>query len=178
MSTSAENLLLARALAGIVGAQNVLTDPSDRDYHSRDLSYLPYEVAEAVVLPGSTEELSQVVAAITGAGCAVIPRGGGMSYTRGYTPPCAGCVIVDSKRLDRIVEINTEDMYVVVEAGCTWKKLVEALKQKGVRTPYYGPLSGMYATVGGAISQNSLFLGSGDNHTVAESVLGLEVVLA
>jgi D-lactate dehydrogenase (cytochrome) len=52
------------------------------------------------------------------------------------------------------------------------------LAEHDVRTPYFGPLSGMYATVGGALSQNSLFLGSGVYNTVAESVLGLEVALA
>lgn len=46
-------------------------------------------------------------------------------------------------------------------AGCTWKSLFEALNPLGLRTPYWGPLSGMYATVGGALSQNSLFHGSG-----------------
>lgn len=178
MSQPAEVTGLVEALADIVGREHVLTDTKERDYYSRDLSYLPYQAAEAVVLPGTVDELCGVVRAISAAKRDVIPRGGGMSYTRGYTPQNERCVIVDCQLLNRIVEINSEDMYVVVECGCTWKQLVEGLKTKGVRTPYYGPLSGMYATVGGAISQNSLFLGSGDNHTVAESVLGLEVVLA
>ena len=128
--------------------------------------------------PATVEELSAVVREVTGAGFAVIPRGGGMSYTKGYTPDREATISVDTRRLDRIVEINTEDMYVTVECGCTWKQLYEALRDKGVRTPYYGPLSGMFATVGGALSQNSLFLGSGIYNTVAESVLGLEIVTA
>ena len=80
--------------------------------------------------------------------------------------------------MDRIVEINEQDMYVVVEAGCTWAKLHEALKAKGLRTPYWGPMSGFSATVGGALSQGSFFLGSTEYGPVSDSVLGLEVVLA
>jgi D-lactate dehydrogenase (cytochrome) len=82
------------------------------------------------------------------------------------------------RRMSKIHEINTEDMYVIVEAGCTWKDLHEALAPHGVSTPYWGPLSGAYATVGGALSQNSLFHGSGVGGTAAETVVGLKVVLA
>jgi FAD/FMN-containing dehydrogenase len=52
------------------------------------------------------------------------------------------------------------------------------LRAQGVRTPYWGPLSGRYATVGGALSQNSLFYGSARYGSVADSVLGLDVILA
>jgi FAD/FMN-containing dehydrogenase len=80
--------------------------------------------------------------------------------------------------MDRIVEINEQDMYVVVETGCTWRNLYEALKAKGLRTPYFGPMSGFGATVGGALSQGSFFLGSTQYGAVSDSVLGLELVLA
>ena len=49
-----------------------------------------------------------------------------MSYTHGYTPSSRGCVIVDMRGLDRILEINTDEMYVTVECGCTWASLHEA----------------------------------------------------
>ncbi len=169
---------VTESLKEIVGEQYVLTDLARREYYSTDLSHLPHETAEVVVQPGTVDELSKAVSAATQAGYAVIGRGGGTSYTKGFTPERSKSVIVDMRRLNRIVEINAEDMYVTVECGCTWKALWEALKEKGLRTPYFGPLSGMYSTVGGALSQNSLFLGSGVYNTVAESVLGVEVVLA
>lgn len=166
------------ALSAIVGAEHVLTDEASRRFYSTDLSYIPGEIAAVVVRPGNANELAQCVGCATEAGLAVVPRGGGMSYTRGYQPEDAASMLVDMKRMNRILEINTEDMYVTVEAGCTWKELYEALMDEGVRTPYFGPLSGMYATIGGALSQNSLFLGSGVWNTVAESVIGLRVALA
>ena len=62
--------------------------------------------------------------------------------------------------------------------GCTWAQLFEALKKRGLRTPYYGPMSGLVATIGGTLSQNSLFYGSGTYGTAAESVLALDVITA
>ena len=101
-----------------------------------------------------------------------------MSYTQGYQPSRSDSMLIDLRRMDQILEINAEDMLVRVEAGGPWKKLFEALQAANCRTPYFGPLSGMYATIGGALSQNSLFLGSGLYNTVAESALGLKGVIA
>lgn len=86
--------------------------------------------------------------------------------------------MLDCRDLNRIIEINEEDMYITAEAGCTWMQIYETLKKKALRTPYFGPMSGMFATVGGALSQNSMFYGSATYGTVAESILGLEVALA
>ena len=169
---------LIEGIQSIVGADYCLTDERDRDFYSTDLSFREREIAEAVVQPQSTDELSSVVSLAHQAGFNVVPRGGGMSYTSGYTPAKDRTILIDMRRMNHILEINEEDMYVTVECGCTWKELYEALSEKGLRTPYFGPLSGKYATIGGALSQNSLFMGSGVHHTVAESALGLRVVLA
>jgi len=165
-------------LAGILGSEHVVTDEAGRDFYSADISFEPYATARVVAQPGSTEELAAVVAAANGAGLAVVPRGGGMSYTLGYTPTQEASVQLDLRRMNRIREINTDDMYVIAEAGCTWEQLYQALSEKGVRTPYYGPLSGRFATVGGALSQNSIFWGCGQYGSLADCVLGLEVVLS
>ena len=168
---------LVRALQTILGADHVITDAAERAFYSTDV-FFESTLADVVVRPGSKDELARAVAEATQFGYAVVPRGGGMSYTAGYVPQRETSVIVDTRRLNRILEINAEDMYVTVECGVTWKKLYEALKEKGLRTPYFGPFSGMNATVGGTLSQNSMFFGSGIHGTAAESVLGLEVVLA
>ena len=167
-----------RQLRQVLGNDHVLLDEGSRAFYSRDLSFRPFETASMVLQPGTPEELAQAVGVATRAGFAVVPRGGGMSYTSGYTPERSKSVMIDMRRINRIIEINTDDMYVVVETGCTWKDLYEALAPLGVRTPYWGPLSGAYATVGGALSQNSLFHGSGTGGTAAETVVGLKVVLA
>lgn len=173
-----QSAAILKQLEQILGPDGVTTESATRELLSRDLSWLPNEVADIVITPSNAEDLGRAVEVATKAGLAIVPRGGGMSYTAGYTPQSTQSVLVDMRSMNRVLEVNTDDMYVTVECGCTWKDLYETLAPHGVRTPYWGPLSGMYATVGGALSQNSLFHGSGVHATVAESVVGLKVVLA
>ena len=168
---------LLEKLAALVGADHVLTDADSVSLFAQDV-YTKSIPALAVVQPGTTEELAAAVAAVVDAGHAVIPRGGGMSYTSGYVPMEPDSVVVDMQRMNQVLEVNAEDMYVTVQCGCTWKALHEALEGSGLRTPYWGTLSGIHATVGGGLSQNSIFWGSARYGTAADSVVGLEVVLA
>ena len=170
--------MIADKLAGIVGAANVVTDDAGRAFYSNDLSYTAVDVAAAVVAPGSTEEVAEIVRVASEAGLSVVARGGGMSYTRTFVPGKPNAVLLDMRRMNKVVEINTDDMYVIAEAGVTWEQLYLETSGVGVRTPYWGPLSGRYATVGGTISNNSVFFGSTRYGSTADSVLGLEVVLA
>ena len=160
-----------------LGVDRVETDEAARVFFATDLSHRG-AVALAVVRPATVDGVAAAVKTCTGAGLDMIPRGGGFSYTRGYVSETQGAVVFDLRDLDDIVEINDQDMYVVVECGCTWQKLYEALKARNLRTPYFGPMSGYHATVGGALSQGSFFLGSSQFGPVAESVLAIEVVLA
>ncbi len=168
---------IVERLAIIVGSANVSDGIAERTFFSTDISRQGETVA-AVVRVASTAELSDVLRACAEQDLVVIPRGGGFSYTGGYMPIRAGSVMIDMRGLDQIVEIEEEDMYVRVGTGCTWRNLYEALKARGLRTPYFGPMSGYRATVGGALSQGSFFLGSTEHGTTADTVLSLEVVLA
>ncbi len=171
------SISVLESLGQIVGEENLLTDEASCVLFAQDVHYKA-RPAIAVARPGSAEALSQVVKHAVHAGHAVIARGGGMSYTRGYVPDEDDSIIIDMSRMARVLEINTEDMYVRVECGCTWAKLHEALEETGLRTPYWGTLSGISATVGGGMSQNSIFWGSGQFGTAVDSLLALEVVLA
>jgi FAD/FMN-containing dehydrogenase len=178
MEITTENPDLHRELVDILGAEYVLTDGEDRSFYSQDIYRSADHTVAVVVRPGTAAEVSKVVAAATSAGFSIIARGGGSSYTGGLLPDRPDSVAIDTKRLDRVVEINTDDMYVVVEVGCTWQELYQALKPHGVRPPFWGPASGGTATVGGSLSQNAILHGSALHGASGESVLGLEVVLA
>ena len=177
MNRAAKISTVIEDLTAIVGAGSILTDEQSCSFYSQDI-YTRSLAALAVAQPESTGQVAGVVAAATKHGHALVTRGGGMSYTSGYVPAQADSIMIDMSRLNRVVECNTEDMYVTVETGCTWKALYEALKGTGCRTPYWGTLSGIKATVGGSLSQNSIFWGSGRYGSAADSVLSLEVVLA
>lgn len=167
--------LLAQ-LAGIVGDGGLITgdamSPLATDVYRR------LEMPLAVVRPQNVEALQAVVRATAEAGIALSVRGGGASYTDGYVPRDAGQVLVDLSRLNRIITINEEDAFVTVEAGVTWAELKAALDARGLRTPFWGPFSGLLATIGGSVSQNSISHGSGAYGISAESVLSVDVVTA
>ena len=164
-------------LRAICGAEHVLTDIADREFFSMDV-YRACELPIAVLQPGSVDELQQIVRLAAAAGVALVPRGGGASYTDGYVPHTSNSMLIDTQRMNAIVEINTEDMFVTVEPGITWAEMTAALAEKGVRSAFWGPFSGLRATVGGSMSQNAVSLGSGSYGCSADSALSFDIVLA
>lgn len=163
-------------LAAAVGADGLITDPAECDYYAQDV-YSKGPPPLAVVRPADKEALARAVGEATAQGIAIVPRGGGMSYTGGYVAPSAGALIVDLGRMDRVLDVNPTDMTATVEAGCTWETLRLALKPHGLRALAWGTLSGLKATVGGGMSQNGVFWGARDG-VVVDGALRFEVVLA
>lgn len=166
-----------KSLQQIVGSENLSDDKSLRELFSQDI-WAVGQTADFVISPKTTEQLSQAITLAARGNIRLNPRGGGMSYTRGYTPSEDRTGILDFSRMDKILEINTDDMYVTVQAGCTWQTLYEALKPLGFRTPFWGPLSGLSSTIGGGLSQNNAFFGAGTYGPSTDSCTSLTVVLA
>ncbi len=167
----------AARLGALVGAEAVTVDPAELDILAHDIAGRSIHAPSVSVRPPSIAAAQTLVREALRAGRAILPRGGGMSYTGGYQAVAAGSVLVDMGALGRIEAIEPLDGYVIVEAGCTWGALHAALAEKGLRTPFFGPLSGIAATVGGTLSQHGAFFGSGEHGSAADSVLGLEVIL-
>ncbi len=158
-------------LAAIVGDQHVITDKAERSVYSNDIFFWDDSaVADVVVQPGSPEEVASLVTAAAELNLYISIRGGGMSYTKGYVPAEQGCMLMDLRRLNRIREINVTDRYIVVDAGCTWISVADALKEHDLKLDFPAPFSGLYSTVGGAMSQNV--------PSTMKGVLGLEVIRA
>ncbi len=131
----------------------------------------------AVFQPVSVDELAAGIRAATGAGIAIVPRGGGMSYTGGYLYDGGPHLLIDTRSLDCVLDINETDMTVTVEAGCSWEKLLQELKPRGLRALAWGTLSGLRASIGGGMSQNGIFWGARYGSAV-DSALSFDVVLA
>jgi FAD/FMN-containing dehydrogenase len=165
-------------LKQIVGVDGVRTDISTRALHSQDIWSVAAQTVDAVVSPISLEQLSGVLAAASQAGYAIAPRGGGMSYTSAYIPKTARTVSLDLSKMNRILDIDADNMTVTVEAGCTWAALDAALAPKGLRTPFWGPMSGLKSTIGGGLSQLNAMFGAGHYGTSSESMIALTVVLS
>jgi FAD/FMN-containing dehydrogenase len=159
-----------------VGAAAIITDPERLHLLAQDVHSLGPEPL-AIFRPADTAMLSRGLAAAHHERLAIVPRGGGMSYTRGYVADAPAALIVDMSGMDRILAVDETDMVATVEAGCTWAALYRELHPRGLRTPRWGTLSGLKATVGGGMSQNGMFWG-GARGSIAPSALSMRVVLA
>ncbi len=162
-------------LKGKLGIPHVLTDQKTLTFHSLDFSEETGSTASAVIQPATTQEVAEAAKLCSSAGAALVPRGAGMSYTMGYVPKREYSVIVDLSRMNRISVINTDDLFITVEAGVAWKQIHSALLELDYWIPFLGPVSGMVATVGGGLGNNCVGLGKGD---INDYLLGIEVVLS
>jgi len=167
---------LLQQLQDAVGAVGVLTGAATHSF-ATDV-YRARLLPLAVVRPQTIEQLQGVMRIAATYELSVVPRGGGASYTDGYLPIRENTLLIDTGRLDRIVEINERDGYVTVEAGSTWAALHQALAEGSYRTPFFGPFSGIAATIGGAMSQHAVSHGSVAYGISADSVLALDIVTA
>jgi D-lactate dehydrogenase (cytochrome) len=107
---------------------------ADRDHHSRSESHFPPIAPDAVVWPLSTEEVAAIVRICADHDCPLIGWGGGTSL-EGHGLAVRGGVTVDFTRMDRILEVNAEDMDVRVQPGVTREALNEALRATGLFFP-------------------------------------------
>lgn len=160
--------------ARILGSANVIRTERECRLYSTDFSEVELATAAAIVRPHSTGDVVALVKAANRHRVPLAPRGGGMSYTLGYVPARPGTVLLDMTAMNRILEINVEDLRVTVEPGVTWKQLHEALRPTGYYVPFVGTFSGERATVGGGLGNNAVGHGGTD---IGEHLLGMEVVL-
>lgn len=180
MATAIKNVgsILERA-AAVVGDAYVLTGEADREFYGTDV-YRKVNLPVGVVQPANMDEMQGVVLACYDLGVPVIVRGGGASYTDGYVHTSEGGITIDVSRM-KAIEINEADHIVTVEAGVTWAEMYEALKAKGYKTRFWGPFSGLNATICGSISQNSISHGTGisaDAFTCLDVITGTGELLS
>lgn len=167
---------LRDALIAVLGADSVIDDVERLEVMRNDV-YRTGGRPALIVRPVDVAAAQAAVKLCARAGVAIVPRGGGASYTDGYLHDAGGHVLIDTGALQTL-EIDVDNAVVTTGAGVTWSRLKDELAAHGLRTPFWGPFSGLAATVGGSISQNTLSHGTGAYGISAQSVLGLDVVLA
>ncbi|MGD9033050.1 MAG: FAD-linked oxidase C-terminal domain-containing protein [Desulfobacteraceae bacterium] len=165
--------LIAR-LKDIVGEDNVLFSEMDLTLYGYDAS-MERGRPDAVVLPGSTEEVSKIMALAHEDRIPIVGRGSGTNLSGG-TIPTRGGIVVHFSRMNRILEIDIPNRTVTVEPGLITLDLQNRLLAEGfVYVP--DPASQKVSTLGGNLGENSggphcLKYGVTTNH-----VLGAELVL-
>ena len=167
-------------LAAICGEDHVFTGKSALFNRARVPAPFPVHrweehIPQAVVLPTSTEQVSEVVKLANRHRVPIVPRAGGTGLTDGAVPLRHG-ILVDVKLMNRIHEIDVVDRTVTVGPGINMLKLNEALRPHGFMYPD-NPASYPCSLVGGRIGTNGWSLiGSRYGH-VKHLVISMEVVL-
>lgn len=169
-----ERETMVEELAQIVGRENVLASEMDLMLYGYDAS-LYRGRPDCIALPGSTEEVSKIVKFARGGRIPVVARGSGTNLSGG-TIPARGGIVLHFSRMNRILEIDTENQRAVVEPGVFTLAFKNELARHGyVYQP--DPASEKVSTFGGNFGENSggplcLKYGVTTNH-----ILGAEVVL-
>lgn len=156
-----------KSLEGIVGTDNVSTDKRDRVYHALGKSYRDLIRArkndvpnppDAVVYPGSEQEVKELITMAEAESLAVVPFCGGSSVVGGVEPLNAkgltGSIAVDLRRMDKLLEVDKESRTATFEAGIWGPELEEKLTRYDL---YLGhaPESFRFSGLGGWIASRS-----------------------
>lgn len=142
-------------LKAVLGEEYVLTAPEKLDLYKTDEEADPrkFRVPEAVVIPADAQQVAEVVKLCNKYHVPVTVRGGGTSLAEGAIAVCGGIVLV-MERMNKILELNTEGMYMVVEAGVRTIDIQKMANEAGFL--YAGdPCSSESCQIGGNLATNA-----------------------
>lgn len=158
-----------------IGKENVSIEASDLQNHSsdetEDLSHLP----DVILYPESSRHVSSIMAYCHENNIAVTPRGAGTGLSGGSIPILGG-VSLSVKKMNKIVEIDTDNFQVVSEPGVITEVLQNAVKEVGLFYPP-DPASKGSCFIGGNVAENSGGPKAFKYGVVSDYVLNLEAVL-
>ena len=174
-TTNASKPEVVERLQRIVGAANVLVEPEKVEPYGADAVKEKFP-PEAVVFPESTAQMSEILKLANEFIFPVTARGGGVGYTGGAVPVDGG-IVVGTDRMNKIIEINPDDLYVICQPGLTTYELQQAVEKHGLLFPP-DPASYKDSFIGGNIAENAGGMRTPKYGVTKHSVLGLEVVTA
>jgi len=169
---------LFNKLEKIVSDKYISNDIYVRHAYSRNVDIVLQGVPDLVIRPKDAKEISEILKVANEENITVIPRGAGICEFGGSKPIGDNGIILDMKRMNKILNLDEENLVVTVEAGISWAKLNEYLCHFGLYTGCMGPGSGMSASIGGGISHHSVGGGGCAKYgACTNQLVSLEVVL-
>lgn len=168
---------VVEALKEIVGSEYVLTEVGDLLTYSYDgTPDQPQVMPEVVVLPETTEEIIEIVKLAKAEGFHIYTRGSGTNLSGGTIPLRKGVVLVTT-RMNKILEVDPENLTATVQPGVIINQLNDAVSPYGLIYPP-DPGTVKTATMGGSVSESSGGLRGLKYGVTKDYVIGVEMVLA
>ena len=149
------SLELIEELRGIAGKGNVIIDREKLEAYSHDETDADEYGAfpEAVVFPASTEETAAIVKLANREHVPITPRGAGSGLSGGAIPEFGG-IVISLEKMNRLLELDRENMLAVVEAGMVTNDFALAVQEQGLFFAGY-PMSLQTCVIGGNIAENA-----------------------
>ncbi len=141
------------SLEGLVGKENVFSDKAHMIAYSYDATRTRFE-PDAVIFPRDEEDVSRILVYCNHHGIVITPRGAGSGFTGGALPTNGGITLAMEKHMNKILEIDMENMVAVVQPGVINMDLQRAVEEVGLFYPP-DPASEEYSTLGGNVSENA-----------------------
>lgn len=174
-SVLARRVEIANALRAIVPGEGVIVEQDEMRVYETDALTAYRQLPMIVVLPKTTEQVSQVLKYCNEIGIKVVPRGAGTSLSGGALPLADG-IILGLGKFNKILDIDYGNRTVTVQPGVTNLGITNAVAHEGF---YYAPdpSSQIACTIGGNIAENSGGVHCLKYGLTTNNVLGIEMVL-
>jgi alkyldihydroxyacetonephosphate synthase len=178
------NEMIRSELSEIVGPDFVSVEECDKFIYSTDWAWMPQmwldrgmqlRPPDYIVHPSSAEEISEIFEIANKYRIPVIPWGGG-SGTQGGALPIFGGILIDMKRMDKIIAIDEKSLTVTAQAGIIIAQLEWAVNEKNFMLPHYAASSNC-ATLGGALAPRGTGTISTKYGKAEDMVLSMQIVL-
>ena len=160
----------------IVGEDNIYTDKAHKRAYSYDATRESYE-PDAVIFPRSEEDISKILKYCNERKIAVVPRGAGSGFTGGALPVNGGITLAMEKHMNKILEVDLENMLAIVQPGVINRDLQRHVEELGLFYPP-DPASQDYSTIGGNVSENAGGMRAAKYGLTKDYVMALRAVLA
>jgi len=165
-----------KKLREILGAENLFDSKEKRIAYASDASKITGELPDVVARPKTTEQVSEILKLADSAKIPVYARGAGSGLSGGAVP-IRGGIVLDFELMDKIIDIDANNMTALVQPGVVTADLQREAEKLGLFYPP-DPASSDFCTIGGNVAENSGGLRGTKYGSTGEYVLALEVVLA
>ena len=164
-----------KAFAKMIGEENVFSDKAHLIAYSYDATRNHYE-PEAVLFPRDEEDVSSILKYCNEHRIIITPRGAGSGFTGGSLPANGGVILGFEKHMNKILEIDMENMVAVVQPGVINMDLQRAVEAVGLFYPP-DPASQEYSTLGGNVSENAGGMRAAKYGITKDFVMALRAVI-